>query len=224
MTDDFTAALTLARAAGPEALQTLAQVHLPLVRALARRIHGGDLEEKYQQGVIGLMKALHSFDVSRGTTFSTYAAPLILGEIRSLLRQQTALHIPRTERELRRRIHSVEDTLTSTLHREPTVFELAEAMHMDTADLLLHMEDITVASIDAEEHAPLIPDTDDWQQRVELRDILSKLPPMDQQLILLRHRVGMTQAQAGQRLGMTQMQVSRREKIIRTLLKRALSE
>ena len=114
--------------------------------------------------------------------------------------------------------------MTSTMHREPTVFELAEAMHMDTADLLLHMEDITVASIDAEEHAPLIPNMDDWQQRLELWDILSRLPPMDQQLILLRHRVGMTQSQAGQRLRMTQMQVSRRERIIRTLLKRALSE
>ncbi len=224
MTDDFAAALTLARAAGPEALQSLAQLHLPLVRALARRIHGGDLEEKCQQGVIGLMKALHSFDVSRGTAFSTYAVPLILGEIRSLLRQQTALHIPRTERELRRRIHSAEESLTSTLHRVPTVFELAETMHMDADDLLLHTEDITLASMDDEKHAPLLPDTDDWQQRVELRDILSKLPPMDQHLILLRHRAGMTQAQAGQRLGMTQMQVSRREKIIRTLLKRALSE
>ena len=144
--------------------------------------------------------------------------------MRQLCRQRSPLHIPRTERELRSRIRQAEETLTTVLHREPTISELAQALHMDISDLLLHMEEISVASIDAEEHAPILPDPEDWQQRVELRDILSRLPQMDQRLILLRHRAGLTQAQAGQRLGMTQMQVSRREKIIRTLLRRALAE
>ena len=224
MTDDFAATLTSARASGREAMQLLAQQHLPLVKALARRFPFGNQEELFQQGVIGLMKALQNFDVSRGTSFSTYAAPLILGEMRAFQRQQSSLHIPRSEHELRMRIRNTEASFIAALHREPTIQELSAALGMDVSDLLLHMDDISVASLDAEEHIPIISDPDDWQRRVELRDILSRLPKQDQQLIMLRHRIGLTQAQAGRRLGLTQMQVSRREKIIRTLLKRALSE
>ncbi len=217
--------LIRARRDGPEAMQRLAEEHLPLVGMLARRFPSPlPKEELYQQGVIGLMKALHRFDPARGTAFSTYAAAMILGEMRMLSRQNTPLHIPRPEAELRRRIHQTQDTLTAALCREPTVTELADALHMDAAELTLHMEEITVASTDGEESAPLLPDPEDWQMRIELRDILARLPEIDRQLILLRHRVGLTQAQAGQRLGLTQMQVSRREAVIRTLLKRALAE
>ncbi len=226
MTADFTAALLTARKEGPEALAQLAEKHLSLVGMVVRRFPqtGVSREELYQQGVVGLMKALNGFDPDRGTAFSTYAASVILGELRMLQRQQLPLHIPRTELTLRRRIRDAEDHLAAALHRSPTVSELAAELHMDVSELLLHQEEFNIASTDADEHAVLLPDPTDWQKRIELRDILSRLPDMDQQLILLRHRVGLTQAQAGQRLGLTQMQVSRREKIIRTLLKRALAE
>lgn len=214
-----------ARKDGPEALQRLAETHLPLVGMLARRFPSPlPKEELYQQGVVGLMKALRGFDPARGTAFSTYAAAMILGEMRMLSRQNAPLHIPRPEAELRRRIRHAQDALTASLRREPTVTELAEALHMDAAELPLHMEEITVASTDSEDGAPLLPDPEDWQMRIELRDILARLPEMDRQLILLRHRAGLTQSQAGQRLGLTQMQVSRREAVIRTLLRRALTE
>ena len=224
MTQDFAAALQAARTSDPEAMQSLAEQHLPLVRTLAWRFPSHlPKEELIQQGVIGLMKALQRFDPSRGTAFSTYAAPLILGEMRWLHRQQSPVHLPRTERALRLRIRQAEARLTTELHREPTVSELADALALDAAELMLHMDQITVTSTDAEENAAILPDPEDWQQRIELRDILSRLPDKDQQLILLRHRAGFTQQQAGQRLGMTQMQVSRREKIIRDLLRRALA-
>lgn len=206
-----------------ETLQFQAEKHLPLVRALARRFPYGDQEELIQQGVIGLMKALRSYDPTRGTTFSTYAVPMILGEMRTLQRQAT-VHLSRREHDLRQRIRRTQQLLMQTLHRDPTITELAHMLAMDAADLTIHLEDITVVSTDADEHAAILPDPEDWQKRIELQDIISKLPIMDQQLLLLRHRVGLTQTQAGQRLGMTQMQVSRREKIIRTLLRRALSE
>ncbi len=231
MNADFTQELLRARADGPEALQALAEKHLPLVGAMVRRFPSSAFskEELYQQGVIGLMKALKQFDPSRGTAFSTYAAALILGEMRMLYRTDAAIHIPRTETELRRRIHQAEAELSNTLHREPAVTELAAALSMDAAELMLHMEEISVSSTDAESPGgsalcDVLPDPDDWQARLELRDIIAKLPKMDRQLILLRHRVGLTQAQAGHRLGMSQMQVSRREAVIRTLLKRALAE
>lgn len=229
--EDFAHAITLARSSGPEAMQALAEKHLPLVGMMVRRFPalGESREELYQQGVIGLMKALRQFDPTRGTAFSTYAAALILGEMRMLHRQRTAMTVSRREQELRQRIRHAEDALSARLQRAPSVTELANELHMEPAELMLHMEDITVVSTDAASPdgkplADILPDPEDWQKRVELRDILARLPAMDRQLILLRHRVGLTQSEAGQRLGMTQMQVSRREKVIRTLLKRALAE
>lgn len=231
MTSGFTQELEAARASGPEALQALAEKHLPLVSALTRRFpHPGlSKEDLYQQGVIGLMKALRRFDPSLGTAFSTYAAALILGEMRMLHRLNAPIHLPRTEAAFRRKLHQTETALTSSLGRAPTISELADALHTDPADLLLHMEDITVVSTDAPGSfdtplSDILPDPEDWQRKIELRDILSRLPEKDRRLILLRHRYGLTQTQAGQRLGMTQMQVSRREAIIRSLLRRALAE
>lgn len=230
MNEDFTRELLTAREAGSEAVQALAEKHLPLVGMLVKRFPGeGNREELYQQGVVGLMKALRRFNPDRGTSFSTYAAAMILGEMRMLRRQEAILHIPRPEEELRRRIHQAESRLTSLFHREPTMTELAAELRMDPAELALHMDQISVSSTDAQSHegTPLsewLADPEDWQKRIELRDILARLPEQDRRLLLLRHRSGLTQAQAGQRLGMTQMQVSRREKIIRTLLKRALTE
>ena len=231
MSTDFAAELAAAQASGPSALQSLAEKHLPLVAAMTRRFPAGRFsrEELFQQGVIGLMKALNRFDPARGTAFSTFAAALILGEMRMLQRMDTPLHVPRTEIELRRHIRQTEARLCDELSRTPSITELAAELRMDAAELTLHMDDLSVASTDAESPggthiAAILPDPEDWQKRIELRDILSRLPDKDRELILLRHRVGLTQAQAGQRLGMTQMQVSRREKIIRTLLKRALAE
>ena len=228
---EFSARLTLARQHGQDALQALAETQLPLVRALAWRFPSGRLskEELYQQGVIGLMKALRGFDPTRGTAFSTYAAAFILGEMRQLCRDSTLLRIPRREMEQRQRIRQAEEAMLLQLGRSPTMQELAAALHMDAADLMLHMEEVRFTSTDAESPggtslADLLSDPEDWQRRLELRDILARLPEMDRRLILLRHRQGLTQTQTGARLGMTQMQVSRRERIIRDLLKRAIAE
>ena len=231
MNAEFTQELLHARASGQKALQELAEKHLSLVGAMVSRFPScaASREELYQQGVIGLMKALHRYDPRRGTAFSTYAAAMILGEMRMLQRLDAPIHLPRTEVELRRRIIQAQAALIATLHREPTVIELAAALQMEAPELVLHMEEISGTSTDAlgDGGTPLgdiLPDPEDWQKRIELRDILAHLPEKDRQLVLLRHRVGLTQAQAGQRLGVTQMQVSRREAIIRTLLRRALAE
>lgn len=231
MNAGFIKTLLEARSRGPEALQALAETHLPLVWTMVRRFPDAahSREELYQQGVIGLMKALHRFDPARGTSFSTYAAPMILGEMRMLTRLDAPVHIPRTETSLRRNIQKNSDDLSISLGREPTIQELADALHMDVEELTLHMEKVSVSSGDAESPGgtrlwDILSDPEDWQQRVELRDILSCLPEKDRRLILLRFHIGLTQTQTGHRLGMTQMQVSRREKIIRAMLKRALTE
>lgn len=223
-----TEALMQARTQGRQAMQAIAEEHLPLVWAMVRRFphHGFEPEELYQQGCIGLMKALARYDPAQGVTFATYAATLILGEMRMLTRLTAPIHIPRPEREKRSRIRRASDELTSRLGREPTIQELANVLRMDAAELTLLMEDVTVASTDApsDEGTPLhelLPDGDDWLRRVELRDLIARLPERDRQLMLLRHQEGLSQTDTAARLGMTQIQVSRREAVLRRQLRQA---
>ena len=124
---DFPAALSEARLQGRQAMQELAEDHLPLVAAMVRRFpwHGREREELYQQGCVGLMKALARYDPSLGTSFSTYAAAMILGEMRMLCRMDAPVHVPRRDRELRSRVRRTERMLTQHLGRDPTVQELA---------------------------------------------------------------------------------------------------
>lgn len=225
---DFRRALLSARQQGRAAMQAFAEDHLPLVAAMVRRFPHGlhEPEELYQQGCIGLMKAIARYDPDFGVAFSTYAVPLILGEMRMLSRTDAPIHIPRPERELRQKIRSAETTLAASLGRDPTIQELASLLRMDAADLTLLMEDVTVTSTDAvtESGAALhetIADEDDWLARVELRDLIAHLPERDRCLLHLRHVEGLSQAETARRLGMTQVQVSRREYVLRHQLREA---
>lgn len=204
-----------------------AEKHLPLVGMMLQRFPhcGAEREELYQQGCIGLMKALNRFDPAHGVSFPTYAAAMILGEMRMLQRQNAPVHIPRGDREKRRRIRRAEAMLEQHLHRSPTIQELAAALRTDPSELTLLMEEVAVVSSDAlnEAGSPLseiMPDPEDWHVRLEVRDLLSRLPQRDLQLLLLRHREGLNQTETGRRLGMTQIQVSRKEQQLRTLLKK----
>ena len=206
--------------------KALAENHLPLVAAMVRRFpwHGREREELYQQGCVGLMKALARYDASLGTAFSTYAAAMILGEMRMLSRLDTPVHIPRRDRELRGRIRRAENLLTSHLGREPTVQEIAALLKVDPAELVLSMEEISVTSIDTSTPggmpmSELLPDQDDWMNRLLLRDLVAHLPDRDRKLMLLRYRYGLSQTETAKRLGMTQVQVSRREMQIKAQLK-----
>lgn len=224
----FACMLLEARQHGRAALQALAEQHLPLVASLVRRFPPGlyEPEELYQQGCIGLMKALLRFRPEMGTAFATYAVPLILGEMRQLSRMCAPLHVPRPEAELRSRIRNAALALSGSLGREATVQEIAEALRMPPAELMLHMEETSVSSCDAPgpEGTPLaesIADPGDWITAVELRDILAQLPSTDRALLSLRHAEGLSQAETGRRLGLTQVQVSRREKVLHRQLRNA---
>ena len=226
---DFSAELNRARMNGREAVAALAEEHLPLVAAMVSRFpwYGREREELYQQGCVGLMKAMARYDPSYGTAFSTYAAAMILGEMRMLCRNDAPVHIPRRDRELRSRVRRTERMLTQHLSRDPTVQELASALRMDAAELMLAMEDITVSSMDAvpagggHTLAELLPEPDDWLDRLLLRDIVSRLPREDQRLLLMRYRLGKTQAETARAMGMTQVQVSRRESAVKAALRQA---
>lgn len=230
--DDFAAALSMARLQGQQAMKQLAENHLPLVAAMVRRFpcHQHEREELYQQGCVGLMKALARYDPSLGTAFSTYAAAMILGEMRMLCRMDTPIHIPRRDRELRSRLHRAENLLTAHLGREPTVQELAEVLRADPTELMLAMEEVSVTSMDGSPRldghplADLLPARDDWMNRLMLKDLIARLPKRDQKLFLMRLCLGKTQAETARALDMSQVQVSRREMALKQQLRRAWLE
>ena len=224
---DFATALILAREEGKLALQELAEDHLPLVAAMVQRFpwHYKEKEELYQQGCLGLMKALARFDPTYGVRFSTYAAAMILGEMRMLCRLDAPIHIPRGDRELRSRIRKAESQLTTHLGRNPTVQELASLLRMDPSELILAMEQIQVTSTAANRTLlDLLPDQDDWMNRLLMRDMIERLSAFDQRLLLLRFRFGKTQAETARTLGISQVQVSRREMALKQQLRQAWME
>lgn len=222
--DAFAETLARARAEGVSAMQALAEDHLPLVGMMVRRFPwpAREKEELYQQGCVGLMKALARFDPSLGVRFSTYAAAMILGEMRMLCRCDAPVHIPRGDREKRARIRRTEAMLTSRLGRSPTITELAEALRMEPAELAMAMEDVTVTSTDSVPGmADFLPDQDDWMTRLLLRDMIDRLPLDDRRLLLMRFRLGRTQSEVARAMGISQVQVSRREMAIKNRLRQA---
>ncbi|MBQ7866358.1 MAG: sigma-70 family RNA polymerase sigma factor [Clostridia bacterium] len=224
---DFATALTHAREEGKLALQELAEDHLPLVAAMVQRFpwHYKEKEELYQQGCLGLMKALARFDPTYGVRFSTYAAAMILGEMRMLCRLDAPIHIPRGDRELRSRIRKAESQLTMHLGRNPTVQELASLLRMDPSELILAMEQIQVTSTASSRTLlDLLPDQDDWMNRLLMRDMIERLSASDQRLLLLRFRFGKTQAETARTLGISQVQVSRREMALKQQLRQTWME
>ena len=224
---DFANVLSQARSAGKQAVAMLAEQHLPLVAALVKRFpwNGREREELYQQGCVGLMKALARFDPDYGASFSTYAAAMILGEMRMLTRIDAPIHVPRRDRELHSRIRKTEKLLTATLGREPTINEMALALRMSTDDLVLAMDSVQVVSLDAQlQHSAnlldLMPAEEPGFDRLMMRDLIGRLPKEDQRLVLLRYRYGKTQTETARIMGITQVQVSRREFAIKAELRK----
>ena len=208
-------------------LQSRAEASLPLVSSLVRRFPPGlyEPEELFQQGCIGLMKALIRFDPDHGTAFSTFAVPYILGEMKALGRLLSKVHIPRTERDMRNRIRKADLLLSSQLGRSPTVDELAASLRIPATDLAFLTDEIVVCSTDATSDSGTslcdsIPDPDNWITRIELRDLLSRLSEADRKLLTLRYLEGYTQAETALHLSLTQVQVSRREAVLRRLLRK----
>ncbi|MCL2545000.1 MAG: sigma-70 family RNA polymerase sigma factor [Clostridia bacterium] len=221
--DEAMALIARARAGEACALDEMVRANLALVRSVCARFasRGADMEELYQLGCLGLVKAIKNFDAGYGVRFSSYAVPVIMGEIRRFLRDDGALTVGRRFKELAARALHAADRLRVELEREPTFAELAGALGCDPAELAQALESgRTVTSLDAplgeEEGATLqdvlgAPQAEAGIDRLLLRQLLEQLPPEDRRLILLRYFRDRTQAETARMLGMTQVQVSRRE-------------
>lgn len=203
-----------------------AENHLGLVRIMLKRFPHSICEEEdlYQQGCLGLMKALARYDPERGSSFSTYAASMIIGEMRMYSRLTAPIHISRTEKEQRARIEKAAALLTAKLAREPTMQELSAVLKIEPAELALLLEEVSVTSADAVTESgtslwETISTEEDWLSAVELRDLLRHLSSQDQALIRYRCFDGLSQAETAHLLNLTQVQVSRRERVLKKLLR-----
>ena len=208
--------------------------NLALVHACANRFRGrgAEYEELYSAGCVGLVKAAKGFDPGRGFAFSTYAVPVILGEIRRVFRDGGAIKVGRTLKEKARRAMQEKVALETELQREPTVGELAARLGTspeETAQLIT--VSMPVLSLTADnEHAqkqldvPVPPPDSALCDLLSLRTVLDTLGERDSALIRLRYFDGLTQSKTAARLGMSQVQGSRREKAILLTLRQKMLE
>lgn len=199
--------------------------HIPLVHSCARRFIGRGLEydDLYQAGCVGLIKAVDGFDETRGLCFSTYAVPVILGEIKRLFRDGGAVKVSRGLKELAVKLLRERQELYAQTGREPTVSELAERLSITREEATealgasLPPLSLTREDDDREDETLDIPvsgDEDRIIDRLALKKVLADLPPNDRSLIVLRYLKRQTQQETARALGMTQVQVSRRERQI----------
>ncbi len=196
--------------------------NIGLVRLCARRFErkGVEYDDLFQAGCVGLIKAAENFDAGRGLRFSTYAVPVILGEMRRLFREGGAMRVSRGMRDLSKKAGEAEERLHAELGRAPTVSELAQSMDVTVqkAALALGASKIPLSLTgegDGEQlEIPVEAPEEKMTERMTLYAILQTLEERDRKLIACRYFQGRTQVETAALLGMTQVQVSRREKKI----------
>lgn len=221
-----------------KAKDDLVALNLGLVWSIVKRFNnrGYELEDLFQIGSIGLLKAIEKFDFSYNVKFSTYAVPMIMGEIRRFLRDDRPVKVSRSLKELSAKVQKARETLSKLLDREPTVNELAKEINISPEELVMVMESsqIPISLNDVafqDEGAPLYyidqlstseMNQNQWLDRIALKEALSKLNKEERQIIILRYFQDKTQMEVAAALGITQVQVSRMEKKILNKIKELL--
>ena len=231
--------ISLAQGGDKVAMEKLVLDNMGLVRTVAVKFRdrGTEFEDLMQIGTMGMIKAIHSFDTSRGTAFSTDAVPLIVGEIRRHLRDDGLIRVSRGTRHTGVLLMRERARIAAEEGREATVSELAAAVGVSVEDAAMALEAMTpVSSLsdnaygeDSPELGAVIPDraeADDMARqidRIALSQVIAQLPPMWKKIILLRYYRNMTQQQVANAMGLTQVKVSREEKKIMAFMREKLS-
>lgn len=206
--------------------------NLPLVHSLCKRFIGRGIEydDLYQAGCMGLVKAADGFDESRGLCFSTYAVPVILGEIRRMFRDGGLVKVSRSLKELSLKVTRAKAELELKLSREPTISELASELGVTPEEIteaqsasqptvsLTYENDEGISEMDVSVAGP----EDLLTDRLLLQRAFTHLDDIEQQIIRCRYFEYLTQNETAARLGMSQVQVSRTEKKILQKLRTAI--
>ncbi|MBQ7089063.1 MAG: RNA polymerase sporulation sigma factor SigG [Clostridia bacterium] len=210
-----------------KARDELVQGNLRLVLSVVQRFagRGENPDDLFQVGCIGLIKSIDNFDLSQNVRFSTYAVPMIIGEIRRYLRDNNAIRISRSTRDLAYRAMQAKEALMNEHHREPTVEEIARQLGLPREEVVLALEAI-VEPISLYE--PIYNDGGDtiyvmdqvgdcnddrnWLDEITLKDAIAALSEREKKILHLRFFRGMTQVEVSAQIGISQAQVSRLEK------------
>jgi len=237
---DSTLDLIAQSQAGDEAAKSrLVADNVGLVWSVVKKFanRGYELEDLYQIGCIGLVKCIDKFDTSFGVRFSTYAVPMIMGEIKRFLRDDGMIKVSRPLKELHLRAKYMQEHLQHENGRSPTIQELAEALDTDPADLVAAMDaGMEVESLYAVVHqgdgSPVYlldkidnaSPADKMVDRIALQEVIGNLPPKERQVIIMRYFRDMTQAQIAKEIGVSQVQVSRIEKRVLLAMRQELTK
>ena len=234
--EEMTRLLTLARAGDQEARDKLVEGNLRLVtqRFLGR---GENPDDLFQVGCIGLLKAVQNFDETKEVRFSTYGVPMIAGEIRRYLRDNSPIRVSRSIRDLAYRVLQCKEQMLLELGREPTMEQIAQRMELPLQEVVGAMDAIAAPislydPVYADGGDPLTvmdqvkdsKNTDErWMEQITLRDAMAKLGERERQILALRFHEGRTQMEVAKEIGISQAQVSRLEKNALGTIRKAIS-
>ncbi len=201
--------------------------NLRLVLSVIQRFtnRGENLDDLFQVGCIGLIKAIDNFDVTQNVRFSTYAVPMIIGEIRRYLRDNNSVRVSRSLRDTAYHAMQIKERLTNENQKEPTVEEIAKEMHIKKEEVVLALEAI-VEPVSLYE--PLYNDggdtiyvmdqvgdsnsDDNWIDEIVFKQSIEKLSDREKKILSMRFMQGKTQTEVAKEIGISQAQVSRLEK------------
>ncbi|MDA8226796.1 MAG: RNA polymerase sporulation sigma factor SigF [Desulfitobacterium hafniense] len=220
--------LRAAKDGDTEARERLINCNLKLIFNLVQRFahRGYEIEDLFQIGTIGLIKAIDKFDFTYGVKFSTYAVPMIIGEIRRFLRDDHPVKVPRSYKELVYKVNRSRENLASRLGREPTIGEIANDIGVDREEIVSALEAVqsptsihdTLYQDDSDpiyviDQLPVEKDLEpSWFEKIALKEVLDKLPEREKRVLLMRFFEDKTQSEIASQLGLSQVQISRIER------------
>ncbi|WP_188206067.1 RNA polymerase sporulation sigma factor SigF [Alkalibacillus aidingensis] len=210
-----------------EARDKIVENNTRLVWSVVQRFlnRGYEADDLFQIGCIGLIKSIDKFDLSYDVRFSTYAVPMIIGEIQRFIRDDGTIKVSRSLKELNHKIRAKKDELTKSLGRSPSIIELSEALEIPKEELIMAIEanqgtHSIHETVYENEGDPItlmdqIADKDTrWFDHIALKEAIQKLDKRERLIIYLRYYKDQTQSEVAKRLNISQVQVSRLEKSI----------
>ncbi len=209
------------------ARQQMIQGNLRLVLSVVQKFsgRGQSMDDLFQVGCIGLMKAIDNFDPSIGVRFSTYGVPMIIGEIRRFLRDNNSIRVSRTMRDTASKAMQTKEQLQKRLGREPRIEEIAQSMNLPKSSVSIALESVSepislyepvyndgADAVFVMDQIPSQSTEDSWISNIQFRDTIKSLSPRQRKIMSLRYLGGKTQTQVAGEIGISQAQVSRLEK------------
>lgn len=210
------------------ARERLIEGNLRLVLSVIQRFdrRGENADDLFQVGCIGLIKAIDNFNVDLDVKFSTYGVPMIIGEIRRYLRDNSSVRVSRSMRDMAYKVLQAKEAFMAEHQREPTLEEIAKILDTKREDVVLALEAITDPvslfepvysdsgdTVCVMDQVKDVKNTDEsWLDRIALKDAVDKLPEREKRILALRFFQGKTQMEVSREVGISQAQVSRLEK------------